>query len=260
MENRKEYMKEYNKTYRQSYKGFIKYVYSHQIRNCKTRGHELPKYTEKELLDWYVNNSVCIQLHSNWLLSECDINLTPSIDRLDNSKTYSFNNIEAVTWAVNQQRARKAIQEGTLPNGGLLNNGHVPIVQYDLDGHKVAEYISIAEASRKTGIDHRKISTVCSNKKGTYKEFYWAYLKDETELISKFTSEFLQKVKKQVKTGQGFKTIITYMDGSQKTCTVTEASLILKLSPHSIRKIISGDIGKKTPKLPEEVQTITLKD
>lgn len=50
------------------------------------------------------------------------------------------------------------------------------------------------------------------------------------------------------------------MDGSQKTCTVTEASLILKLSPHSIRKIISGDIGKKTPKLPEEVQTITLKD
>lgn len=31
-----------------------------------------------------------IEPHSAWVLSDCDKELTPSIDRLDNLKTYSF--------------------------------------------------------------------------------------------------------------------------------------------------------------------------
>lgn len=260
MTPRQEYMKEYNKVYRQSYKGFIKHVYSHQLRNCRERQHLNPSYSEEELLSWYISNPKHLALHQAWINSDCSKELTPSIDRLDNSKTYSFDNIEVVTWLENQVRARVAVQDKSLPNSGLFGNGHVSIVQYDLNGNKVAEYISIAEASRNTGIDHRKISTVCKAKSGTYKNYFWAYLEDETNLTDKFTPQFLETTKAQIKAGQGFKVAVEYLDGSIKVLTVKELATLLETSCYIIRQTLKGKSSTTLPLDTYGIKNMYLKD
>ena len=257
MENRINYMKEYNAKYKQSLKGHVKYIYSHQVRNCKQRNHPMPEYTEQELYQWYVSNPTHLSLHETWVQSNCDKELTPSVDRLDNSKTYSIKNIELVTWKENKQRAYKAIRENTLPNSGLLNDGHSPIVQYTLTGQKVKEYISINECSRETGINHRGISEVCRKLRNTYKGYFWAYLKDEAALTAKFTTSFLTTAQKSYKSSIGFLVKIITTNNEEKILTVKEASSLLGISAHKVRQLAKNIPSNRTF-LPESVSKIEL--
>lgn len=45
----------------------------------------------------------------------------------------------------------------------------------DLEGNKVAEYISAAEAGRIFGCNSRYISRVCAGERKSYKSFIWKY-------------------------------------------------------------------------------------
>lgn len=50
-----------------------------------------------------------------------------------------------------------------------------PIIQYTLDGVFVAEYESIMEAERQTGIKNTNISSCCKNKRNKAGEYVWRY-------------------------------------------------------------------------------------
>lgn len=258
MTSRKEYMKIYNTEYAKSHRGLVKRIYKHQIRNCLSRGHELPTYTEEELYNWYTNNSIHLKLHEQWLASNCDKNLTPSCDRLDNSKSYSLDNIELVTWQENKNRAYQAVKDNTLSNSGLLNNGHTPIVQYDFEGNRINEFISINECSRITGIDHRGISDACRKIRKTYKGYLWCYLQDESEFKNKLTPEFLKTTKKSYESSIGYLVKITYSDNSTKVLTIKVVSELLQISTHNIRQLAKGNTSNRTPKLPDNISYITL--
>ena len=50
-----------------------------------------------------------------------------------------------------------------------------PIIQYTLDGEFVAEYKSMCEASKQTGIKQQHISNVCNGKRKTAGCFVWKW-------------------------------------------------------------------------------------
>lgn len=59
----------------------------------------------------------------------------------------------------------------------------IPVVQYDKQGNKIAEYESAIDAEEKTGISRAAICCVC---KGAYKSvrgFQWKYKEDEQEVM-----------------------------------------------------------------------------
>ena len=146
--NRKEYMKMYNEKYTRTIKGLVKKIYAHQIRNTKHRGHELPKYTEEELYNWFITENSKSCIYENWVNSNYDKELIPSIDRLINTETYSIDNIQLVTWKRNKELADEGIRNGSIQNPTLLNNGLRRVVQIDLFGNIINEFISFSEATR----------------------------------------------------------------------------------------------------------------
>ena len=75
---------------------------------------------------------------------------------------------------------------------GYLNNSmSIAVYQYDLDGNFIAEYPSLSEAERVTGISNSSISSCCKGKQMYTGEFQWSYTKvdkmpkiDKHQLIS----------------------------------------------------------------------------
>lgn len=204
-----------------------------------------------------MSSNQALQVYNNWVKTGYDNECKPSIDRLDNSKTYSFSNIECVTWHENKQRAYKGIRDNTIENSTLLNNGHRPVCQFDLDLNKIATFISLSEASRSTGIDHRGISRCCKEEKIAYKNYLWCYANREKEFLSRFNSEYLEKVKSKHRQGQKFVISVSYEDGKVTELTTTEVSRLLGISPHLIRKLLNN---QHYFELPKHIKSIHLKD
>jgi hypothetical protein len=258
MTKRQEYMKTYNLNYSRSITGLIKRIYAHQVRNCKHRKHPLPAYSSDELQDWFVNNTTAMQVYEAWKASDYDISLTPSIDRLDNSKSYTFSNIEAVSWQENYTRAHRDVSDNKLHNPTLLNGGHTPVVQYDMEGHKVATYTSIKKAATSCAGIHQGISDCCRGLKQSYKEHFWAYLHDEDLLVAKLTPEYLSNVSSTANKSTGHKTtVVTTTD--TYTGSVTSVAKELGVSKETLRKWHNGTPTPRKPK-PTTIKSIIIQE
>ena len=86
----------------------------------------------------------------------------------ENTKNNNACNLE---WVTHKQN----MNHGTLPERKkLFNTFKSPVLQLDKNGIIIAEYESIIEASRKTGINKCSISTGLS-RNGYCKGFYWKY-------------------------------------------------------------------------------------
>lgn len=59
------------------------------------------------------------------------------------------------------------------------------VIQYSLDGKKIQEFISIAEAARQTNSNQAKITLCCQFKRQTHNSYQWRYKEDECETIQK---------------------------------------------------------------------------
>lgn len=95
------------KEYRRTKNGLIIKIYNSQLRSSKKRNHEKPKYTLEELKKWFYKQHNFDELYINWVNSNYDKKLTPSCDRINNYKGYSFDNIRLVTWYENKNELNK---------------------------------------------------------------------------------------------------------------------------------------------------------
>lgn len=144
-----------------SKEGLIKKLYRTQVYNCKKRNQPLPVYTREELKEYLFSLSYFHSLYEIWKTSNFNVDHVPSIDRLDNSKSYSFNNIRLLPWKKHNELGHKAMK-----NGEVLV-GHKAIKQYCACGCFVKKYVSISEASRTLNISHKAIvrsiknNTIC---------------------------------------------------------------------------------------------------
>ena len=184
MTKRQEYMKLYNKKYGRSKIGLVAKIYHHMVRNTKTRKHDLPNFSQQELFTWCSENIVFNKIYEMWILSNFDQELIPSLDRKNNEKSYTFDNIQITTWKKNKENAYEAIRKNKLKNTSLLNGGHKKVLQYSLSGIFIDEYISVSEAARQNKIKHQGISNSCTNKRVQSNGFIWCFKEDNDSFLS----------------------------------------------------------------------------
>lgn len=158
------------KYYKRTKKGVIVSIYSSQIRSSKDRKMDMPKYTKLEFQEWLLNNKLFHQLHKEWVNSNYDKKLTPSVDRKDDYKSYSFCNIQLMTWGGNNEKAYRDRRNG------INNKNSKAVLQFDLNDNFVKEYYSIEQASRETGVNASNICQNCRSKAHkTIGGFIWKY-------------------------------------------------------------------------------------
>ena len=58
---------------------------------------------------------------------------------------------------------------------GANNNRARAVVQYDLNGNFIAEYETMTQADKETGVNASKISAVCRGKRKTSGGYTWKY-------------------------------------------------------------------------------------
>ena len=103
-EANKEKRATYKKAYKKTIDGLISKIYGQQKQSSKKRGHQPPTYSKELLHRWITAHVIFQELYDNWIASNYEKDLVPSVDRLDDSKGYSFDNIQLMTWKENNAK------------------------------------------------------------------------------------------------------------------------------------------------------------
>lgn len=155
---------------RRTKKGLIAELFHTQKQKSKKRNMPLPNYNIQSLTHWVFSKKIFHILYKNWEKNNYSQALRPSIDRIDDYKPYTFNNIQILTWKQNQE---KAVKDAV---SGKTRKTLKPIVQLSLNNKPIKEYYSISQASRELSIN---LSSIVNCLKGRYKTsggFKWKYL------------------------------------------------------------------------------------
>jgi len=160
-----------NTKYRRSKKGVIQIMYICQIERSKKRNHPLPKYTFEEFKDWLDLQLNFDEIYFNWVNSNFETSLKPSIDRCNDYLGYSFDNITLGTWKENCDHNYKSQVNGE------NQKQCISVIQYTLKDKLIKEFFSIGEASRVTGIDTSSIIACCKERRKTAGNYIWKYKK-----------------------------------------------------------------------------------
>ncbi len=146
-------------------------IHKSQKYSAKQRNHPEPTYTKEELKIWLNEQELFHKLYEHWKNNNFHKALKPSIDRIDDYKSYTFDNIQLMTW---QENNEKFVSD---QRNGINTKKLKPVIQKTIDGFFVAEYISMAHAELATGISARSISQLCKQEDTrTYvKGFLWEF-------------------------------------------------------------------------------------
>ena len=157
--------------YKNTTKGFCTLLYGNQRVDSKYRNMPMPDYSSKELHIWLLENTNFKERLGLWVKngSKKRDPTMPSIDRIDNTKPYTFENIQLTSLEMNH--AKNHLDN---LNGVVLNGNHTPILQL-LNGKLVREFISQHEAERITGIAQQNIWKCLNKKRKTAGTFSWKY-------------------------------------------------------------------------------------
>lgn len=106
--------------YRKTPKGVLTNMYQHMKLRHKV------DFDLKTFHSLYLTDKKFLQLFNKWLRSGCLKSLKPSLDRIDNKKHYSLDNIQMMTWAKNREKQSKVDgKKGTSPPVLQILNGKV---------------------------------------------------------------------------------------------------------------------------------------
>ena len=157
--------------YHRSKLGFISKIYAQQKRSSKKRNHSKPSYTKKEFINWMFSQSNFEKLYNDWVKSDYAKDLAPSVDRLDDYKPYSLDNIQLMTWKENREKAYEDQRRG-------INNKNAKTVhQYDINNNFIKSYVSVAIVAKENRVQQPCISRCCLNKQKTSGGYKWKYEK-----------------------------------------------------------------------------------
>lgn len=99
------YKAEVQKKRRQTPRGWCKTTFNTMRANSKRRNMPGPDFTYQEFANFIEQQPHFYMLFDNWKKSDFDRWYRPSLDRIDNNKRYSFDNVRLVTWKENHLAA-----------------------------------------------------------------------------------------------------------------------------------------------------------
>lgn len=131
----------------------------------------MPTYSKEELQFWLLSNDTFNSIFKSWKKNNFQKNETPSLDRLDEGKGYSFDNIRIVDWQENNrsyQIKRRRGQAITVQNR--------PVVQINFNKTKINTFNSISIASKISKVNKSNINQVCLGNRNSAGGYLWKYL------------------------------------------------------------------------------------
>lgn len=170
--SRKEYLREYGKAHysenRKSLKGLITTMYSTMRGSSRTRKMDLPTFTKEEFSNWLLSRDNFNSIIKKWGEDNYNKNSKPSIDRIDDYKGYTLDNIQLATWIENKNKGHEDRRLG------INNKRNAHVTQLDkITNEIIASYHSMMEAQRNTGILAGNIYNVISGRSITAGGFKW---------------------------------------------------------------------------------------
>jgi len=148
---------------------FKKTKISHIIRNMyrgmkiRAKKKTLELCTYEEFKEFAFKNEQLRNLHKDWMLRNFEQKYAPSVDRKNNNKGYSINNIQFLTLSENSTKGNLEVHRIRIPP---LQNKSVIL---EKDGIKL-EFISGKEASLFLGFTRGAVSSAIKN---NYKVAGW---------------------------------------------------------------------------------------
>ena len=134
--------------YSRSHAALPSRMYRNQVEHSRYRGHPRPLYTLEEFKQWVLQHPNYDKLYEQYKSSGYDKELVPSVDRLDSSRGYSFDNIQLITFKENRLlRAQEAIQEQSVP----------VLIAAASSGKIIGEFTSGVEACKVLGISNKQV-------------------------------------------------------------------------------------------------------
>jgi len=157
--------------YYQTKKGVIRTIYKSQILHSKRRSMPVPAYSKKDLSDWmYLNGFE--DLFKKWKDGGYKKKQKPSVDRADDFKPYTFENLVLTTWEQNAIHQYTDILNGVGTCGLMCK----PVLQSSLNGDVINMYFSQSEAARQTGVNNKNISACCLGKRASAGGYKWSLI------------------------------------------------------------------------------------
>lgn len=93
--------------------GVLKRIYRGMAKRDKVKNREPHQIELEPFIKWAYENGYK-SLYDNWVKSDCHKDFRPSVDRIDNSKGYTFDNMDLTTWKINRKRAYRDIKLGKI--------------------------------------------------------------------------------------------------------------------------------------------------
>lgn len=137
--------KDYQNKYRTDPVTYFRRVWHNQKKTAKARGMSPPDYSLEELIEWLKQQPHLTKLWTTWQESGHQRKLAPSLDRIDDSVSYTLSNITLMTWEENNQKSHKDLRAGKLNTNSVTSAKRLG--QFHKDGSIIAEYTSAGHAS-----------------------------------------------------------------------------------------------------------------
>lgn len=157
-----------NKKKTKTKEGKLKVIYYRQVQKSKERSHEPPNYTLKEFIDRFINNDLYLYLYCNWVVSGYNTDYSPSFDRKDDYKGYSFDNIQIMYWFENKTKGHLDCKEGR------NNKKSKAVIGVNIETSETIEFYSASEAGR-NDFNRRSICACCNGERNKHKGYIWEY-------------------------------------------------------------------------------------
>ena len=131
---------------------------------------EMPSYSKKELYEWLTSSELFMELFTIWGDNGYNRMDAPSVDRLDDSRPYSMDNIQVMSFRDNNKKSHNDRKSGK-----LITSQNRRVRQLSKGGIFMGDFYSINEAGRKLNINSSHIGETCKGKRKSAGGFLWEY-------------------------------------------------------------------------------------